>query len=308
MAVDLAPDGTRRWSRRASSVTTCSCSTASCRVHGDEVCRSVRERAAGDRDPDADRRRRRWRTCRGAGARRRRLPRQAVPVRRAGGADPGAGTALAAEPAAGAAATATWSWIRRAGALTRGGREVELGRKEFGVLEALMGAEGATVSAEELLERVWDEHTDPFTNVVRMTIMTLRRKLGDPQVVETVIGVGYRMALMRAAAELRELRERRSRAAPDDPLPLTALYGGGVPGHRRRAADDRLHARPPQPRRAAATSARRCAARAAAGARADVRRRPPVARTRSWSASSSTQLVERRAAPAAVRVRDRARW
>jgi two-component system, OmpR family, response regulator VanR len=77
--------------------------------------------------------------------------------------------------------------------LTRDGRELELARKEFGVLEALMAAEGATVSAEQLLERVWDEHTDPFTNVVRMTIMTLRRKLGDPPVVETVIGVGYRM-------------------------------------------------------------------------------------------------------------------
>jgi DNA-binding response OmpR family regulator len=78
-------------------------------------------------------------------------------------------------------------------AVTRHGRPVELTRKEFGVLEVLMGADGATVSAEELLERVWDEHTDPFTNVVRMTIMTLRRKLGDPPVVETVIGVGYRM-------------------------------------------------------------------------------------------------------------------
>jgi DNA-binding response OmpR family regulator len=78
--------------------------------------------------------------------------------------------------------------------LTRGGRAVELARKELAVLETLMEAEGATVSAEELLERVWDEHTDPFTNVVRMTIMTLRRKLGDPPVVETVIGVGYRMA------------------------------------------------------------------------------------------------------------------
>jgi DNA-binding response OmpR family regulator len=78
--------------------------------------------------------------------------------------------------------------------LTRGGRPVELARKEFAVLETLMAADGATVSAEQLLERVWDEHTDPFTNVVRMTIMTLRRKLGDPPVVETVIGVGYRMA------------------------------------------------------------------------------------------------------------------
>jgi DNA-binding response OmpR family regulator len=78
--------------------------------------------------------------------------------------------------------------------VTRAGKPVELARKELAVLETLMDAAGATVSAEELLERVWDEQTDPFTNVVRMTIMTLRRKLGEPQVVETVIGVGYRMA------------------------------------------------------------------------------------------------------------------
>jgi DNA-binding response OmpR family regulator len=78
--------------------------------------------------------------------------------------------------------------------LTRDGVPIELARKEFAVLETLLAAQGATVSAEELLERVWDEHTDPFTNVVRMTVMTLRRKLGEPQAVETVIGVGYRMA------------------------------------------------------------------------------------------------------------------
>ncbi len=77
--------------------------------------------------------------------------------------------------------------------VSRSGRPVELARKEFGVLEALMAAEGATLSSEDLLERVWDDQTDPFTNVVRMTIMTLRRKLGEPQLVETVIGVGYRM-------------------------------------------------------------------------------------------------------------------
>ena len=81
--------------------------------------------------------------------------------------------------------------------VTRDGRPIELARKELAVLETLMAADGATVSAEELLERVWDEHTDPFTNVVRMTIMTLRRKLsegGVGPVIETVIGVGYRMA------------------------------------------------------------------------------------------------------------------
>jgi DNA-binding response OmpR family regulator len=77
--------------------------------------------------------------------------------------------------------------------VVRAGGMIHLARKEFAVLEALMSADGATVSAEALLERVWDEHIDPFTNVVRMTIMTLRRKLGEPQVVETVIGVGYRM-------------------------------------------------------------------------------------------------------------------
>ena len=78
-------------------------------------------------------------------------------------------------------------------AVTRAGSEVALARKELAVLETLMAADGATVSAEELLERVWDDQIDPFTNVVRMTIMTLRRKLGDPPVIETMIGVGYRL-------------------------------------------------------------------------------------------------------------------
>jgi DNA-binding response OmpR family regulator len=78
--------------------------------------------------------------------------------------------------------------------VTRAGADVRLARKELAVLEALMAADGATVSAEDLLERVWDDQIDPFTNVVRMTIMTLRRKLGDPPVVETVIGDGYRLA------------------------------------------------------------------------------------------------------------------
>jgi DNA-binding response OmpR family regulator len=77
--------------------------------------------------------------------------------------------------------------------VTRDGDSVELTPKEFGVLEALMQADGATVSAEELLQRVWDEHADPFTNAVRMTVMTLRRKLGDPAVVHTVVGAGYRV-------------------------------------------------------------------------------------------------------------------
>ncbi|HEY8583722.1 MAG TPA: response regulator transcription factor [Capillimicrobium sp.] len=75
----------------------------------------------------------------------------------------------------------------------RGGAPVDLTPKELGVLEVLLAADGAAVSAEELLHRVWDEHADPFTNTVRMTIMTLRRKLGAPAVVHTVVGAGYRV-------------------------------------------------------------------------------------------------------------------
>ncbi|MFI6450199.1 response regulator transcription factor [Streptosporangium amethystogenes] len=75
----------------------------------------------------------------------------------------------------------------------RDGRYVPLARKEFGVLAELLRAGGAVVSSETLLEKVWDEHTDPFTNTVRTTMMKLRRKIGDPPVIETVKGVGYRI-------------------------------------------------------------------------------------------------------------------
>jgi DNA-binding response OmpR family regulator len=70
---------------------------------------------------------------------------------------------------------------------------VPLTRKEFAVLEELLRADGAVISAEQLLERAWDENADPFTNVVRVTIMTLRRKLGEPQPVRTVPGAGYQI-------------------------------------------------------------------------------------------------------------------
>jgi DNA-binding response OmpR family regulator len=75
----------------------------------------------------------------------------------------------------------------------RAGRPIALTRKEFGVLETLLDAEGAVVSAEELLERVWDANADPFTNTVSVTIGRLRRKLGEPALIETVIGSGYRL-------------------------------------------------------------------------------------------------------------------
>ena len=75
----------------------------------------------------------------------------------------------------------------------RSHRDLALTRKEFGVLKVLAGDPGRVVSAEELLEKVWDEAADPFTNAVRITIMTLRRKLGEPSLIETVVGVGYRL-------------------------------------------------------------------------------------------------------------------
>ena len=76
---------------------------------------------------------------------------------------------------------------------TRGGRELSLTRKELGVLEVLMAADGAVVSAEELLERVWDENADLFTRTVAVTLTRLRRKLGEPAVIETLVGAGYRV-------------------------------------------------------------------------------------------------------------------
>lgn len=75
----------------------------------------------------------------------------------------------------------------------RGGRYVRLSRKEFAVLEELLRATGGVVTTERLLEKAWDEHVNPFTNAVRVTMVSLRRKLGEPPVVETVHGVGYRV-------------------------------------------------------------------------------------------------------------------
>lgn len=103
---------------------------------------------------------------------------------------------LARRPAAGVPAvicvgTLAIDPLRRT--VTRGSRDLSLTPKEFGVLIELARHPGAVVSAEKLLDRVWDLHADPFTNAIRITVMTLRRKLGEPDPVETVIGVGYRL-------------------------------------------------------------------------------------------------------------------
>ena len=75
----------------------------------------------------------------------------------------------------------------------RDGRYVAVTRKQFAVLQELMLAEGGVVSAEDLLERAWDENADPFTNAVRITISSLRKRLGEPWLIQTVAGVGYRI-------------------------------------------------------------------------------------------------------------------
>ncbi|GAA2815153.1 response regulator transcription factor [Streptomyces showdoensis] len=75
----------------------------------------------------------------------------------------------------------------------RDGRYLRLSPKEFAVLEVLLAAEGAVVSTEELLERAWDENADPFTSAVRITMSKLRAKLGEPQLIETLPGSGYRI-------------------------------------------------------------------------------------------------------------------
>jgi DNA-binding response OmpR family regulator len=77
--------------------------------------------------------------------------------------------------------------------VSRGGRPVALTRKEMGILEVLLAADGGVVSAEDLLDRVWDENADPFTHTVTVTLARLRRKLGSPDLIETVIGSGYRL-------------------------------------------------------------------------------------------------------------------
>ncbi|WP_197358602.1 winged helix-turn-helix domain-containing protein, partial [Streptomyces clavuligerus] len=78
-------------------------------------------------------------------------------------------------------------------AAEREGRALDLSPKEFSVLQLLLEADGATVSAEELLERAWDVHTDPFTGAVRVCMSKLRAKLGEPPLIGTVQGVGYRL-------------------------------------------------------------------------------------------------------------------
>ena len=135
--------------------------------------------------------------------------------------------------------------------VTRAGEPIELSPKEFAVLEALLDAGGATVSGEELLRRAWDENADPFTNTVRMTVMKLRRKLGDPPLIETVAGAGLpdMRATMRGSPHGR-LRRRVRRL--DGPRAAAELGAARPPlrAHAARAARQRDRLRRGRPVRA----------------------------------------------------------
>ena len=115
----------------------------------------------------------------------------------------------------------------------RDGRYVALTRKQFAVLEVLVAAEGGVVSAEELLERAWDENADPFTNAVRITVSALRKRLGEPWIIATVPGVGYRIARNRTPGA----RERTVDRAPgSERSPQAHPQLRRVPHARRRPA------------------------------------------------------------------------
>ena len=160
------------------------------RRRGRRAHRRLRQRHA---DPDAHRRRPARRQGLRVRARRRRLPHQAVRAPGARAPAPGARPQARPQPAARARDRRACGWIPFRREVYRDGRYVALTRKQFAVLEVLVAAEGGVVSAEELLERAWDENADPFTNAVRITVSALRKRLGEPWVIATVPGVGYRI-------------------------------------------------------------------------------------------------------------------
>ena len=102
----------------------------------------------------------------------------------------------------------------------RDGRYVALTRKQFAVLEVLVAAEGGVVSAEELLKQAWDENADPFTNAVRITVSALRKRLGEPWIIATVAGVGYRIDTQPDPGPKEETVDRAP--GPEMPRPLLA--------------------------------------------------------------------------------------
>src|SRR5216683_2332724 len=172
MAVDLAPDGDAGLERAlVYSYDVIVLDRDLPRMHGDEVCAHLVERACRSRVIM--------------------LTAAATIEDRVEGLGLGADDYLP-KPFAFAELVARIRALARR-AVSRAGRPLDLGPKEFGSLELLLAAQGRVVSAEELLERVWDEMADPFTSAVKVTVSRLRRKLGDPPVIETLAQAGYRI-------------------------------------------------------------------------------------------------------------------
>ena len=194
MAVDVAPDGAAAlYKARINPYDVVVLDRDLPELHGDEVCRTLTAEQPRTKVLMLTAARSTDELVAGLSLRRRRLPDEAVPLRRAGRPAARARAAHGRRAPAGAAAPATSSSTRRAAPLLAPAVPLDLTLKEFTVLQVLLEAEGAVVTPEELLERAWDEQLDPFSNIVRMTVMTLRRKLGDPPLIQTVRGSGYRV-------------------------------------------------------------------------------------------------------------------
>ena len=162
-------------------------------IHGDTLCRMITESdqpAMTLMLTAAGRQRRPHQRPR---PRRRRLPDQTLPLHRTRAPHPRPGPPPAHRPAPHPTTPLASTLDPQRHTATRDGRPLDLSVKEFGVLEALLRAAPAFLSTEELLEQVWDENADPFTNTVFNTLSRLRRKLGNPSLIETRPGVGYRI-------------------------------------------------------------------------------------------------------------------
>ena len=162
-------------------------------IHGDTLCQMITEQRRPGDGADADRGRLPRRPGQRPGPGRRRLPRQAVPLPRAGAAHPRPGPAPARRPGPGPCARPGSSWTR-CGARSPGTGGCSTCRSRSSPSSRRCCAPARLPRAEDLLEPVWDEQADPFTNTVTVTIGRLRRKLGDPAVIMTTPGVGYRIA------------------------------------------------------------------------------------------------------------------
>ena len=162
-------------------------------IHGDTICQTHHgQREPGD-DPDADRRRQPERPGRRTRARGRRLPPQTLPLPRARPPSPRACPPQTHRPPPHPPAAGI-ELDPLTGTVTRNGQNIELTAKERAVLEALLRASPGALTAEQLLEQAWDENTDPFSNTVKTTIARLRRKLGQPPIIHTTPGIGYRIS------------------------------------------------------------------------------------------------------------------